>query len=111
MDSLEERRKRLEEGLGQAQPKGEGTNATGAGDRAGYNQALKISSEFIAAVIVGGLIGYLLDMFLPTKPWGLVLFVLIGFAAGVMNVLRVTGKVSSPHPVDRIGQHRNRDRQ
>ncbi|MBX9456700.1 MAG: AtpZ/AtpI family protein [Rhizobium sp.] len=110
MDSLEERRKRLEEGLEHVQPKDEGAGTTGQDSRAGYNQALRISSEFIAAVIVGGLIGYLLDTFLPTKPWGLVFFVLIGFVAGVMNVLRVTGKVTSPHPVDRIGQHRNRDK-
>ncbi len=39
--------------------------------RKGYSQALKISSEFISAIVVGGLIGYLLDCFLPTKPWGL----------------------------------------
>ena len=111
MDSLEERRKSLEKDLTEALPKDEGAKSSDAVSREGYNQALKISSEFIAAVIVGGIIGYLLDMILPTKPWGMVFFVLIGFCAGVMNVLRVTGKVSSPHPVDRIGEHRNKDKQ
>lgn len=111
MDSLEERRKRLQKELEQAQPKDEGTTDAGDESRKGYSQALKMSSEFVAAIIVGGIIGYLLDVFLPTKPWGLIFFVLIGFAAGVMNVLRAAGKVSSPHPVDRIGEFKNKDRQ
>jgi ATP synthase protein I len=108
-DSLEERRNSLEEKLRQARAGDEDVARPGDGDRKGYSQALKISSEFISAIVVGGLLGYLLDFFLPTKPWGLVVFLLLGFCAGVLNVLRTTGKVSSPHPVDRIGMHRNKD--
>ena len=99
-DSLEERRNSLEE-----------TVKSDDVSRKGYSQALKISSEFISAIVVGGLLGYLLDFFLPTKPWGLIIFVLLGFCAGVLNVLRTTGKVSSPHPVDRIGMRGNKDGQ
>ena len=108
-DSLEERRNSLGERLKQARPDDEGTARSDEGSRKGYSQALKISSEFISAIVVGGLLGYLLDYFLPTKPWGLVVFVLLGFCAGVLNVLRTTGKVSSPHPVDRIGMRDNKD--
>lgn len=108
-DSLEERRESLGKRLEQATPKGQEVEQSSDVTRKGYSQALKISSEFISAIIVGGIIGYLLDFFLPTKPWGLIVFVLLGFCAGVLNVLRTTGKVSSPHPVDRIGMHRNKD--
>ncbi|MCB1446448.1 MAG: AtpZ/AtpI family protein [Rhizobiaceae bacterium] len=110
-DSLEERSRSLGERLKQARPDDEGTVKSDEGRRQGYSQALKISSEFISAIVVGGLLGYLLDYFLPTKPWGLVVLVFLGFCAGVLNVLRTIGKVSSPHPVDRIGMRGNKDRQ
>jgi ATP synthase protein I len=110
-DSLEERSKSLGERLERARQSDEETTTSGDVSRKGYSQALKISSEFISAIVVGGLIGYLLDYFLPTRPWGLIVFVLLGFCAGVLNVLRTTGKVSSPHPVDRIGMRENKDRQ
>ena len=111
-DSLEERRDSLHERLAEARSKDEGADdRSGEASRKGYSQALKISSEFISAIVVGGLLGYLLDYFLPTKPWGLIVFVLLGFCAGVMNVLRVTGQVKSPHPVDRIGMHRDKNKQ
>jgi ATP synthase protein I len=115
-DSLEERRDSLHEKLERARPKDEGIEKSDDVSRKGYSQALKISSEFISAIVVGGIIGYLLDrllyaMALTTKPWGMIVFVLLGFCAGVLNVLRTTGKVSSPHPVDRIGMHRDKDKQ
>ncbi len=60
----------------------------------GYALAVKLSSEFIAGVIVGVLLGYLFDRFLGTSPWGLIVFLLLGFCAGVLNVLRSTGAVA-----------------
>ncbi|MDH6266517.1 ATP synthase protein I [Rhizobium sp. SG_E_25_P2] len=110
-DSLEERMEKLRKELCQAEgnPEG-GVRAASENDRKGYSQALKISSEFIAAVIVGAMLGYLLDMVLPIKPWGLIIFLLLGFCAGILNVLRVVGVVTAPHPVDRIGEARNTDK-
>jgi ATP synthase protein I len=55
------------------------------------------------------MIGYLLDLMLSTKPWGLIVFLLLGFCAGVLNVLRSAGVVNSPHPVDRLGESRKRN--
>jgi ATP synthase protein I len=108
-DSLEERKRQLETRLAKAQADDDGKGRAAEDSRKGYSQALKLSSEFVAAVIVGAMIGYLLDLALPTKPWGLIVFLLLGFCAGVLNVLRAAGKVSSPHPVDRIGEHRDRN--
>ena len=108
-DSLEERTRQLEKKLANAQTGDDGKGRAADESRKGYSQALKLSSEFIAAVIVGAMIGYLLDLFLPTKPWGLIVFLLLGFCAGVLNVLRAAGAISSPHPVDRIGENRDRN--
>jgi ATP synthase protein I len=57
---------------------------------------VRVSSEFIAGVIVGGGIGWIVDWVFGISPIGLVVFVLLGFAAGVLNVLRVTGRATTP---------------
>ena len=59
----------------------------------GMAQGLRMASELVAAVVVGGLVGYALDYFLGTKPWLFLAFFFLGFAAGVMSVLRAYGNV------------------
>ncbi|EKV32592.1 ATP synthase protein I [Caenispirillum salinarum AK4] len=54
----------------------------------GIGIAFRISIEFTAAVLVGVAIGYFLDDWLGTAPWLMVLFLLLGFASGAMNVYR-----------------------
>ena len=51
----------------------------------------RLSSELVAGVVVGAVLGWACDHVLPTKPWGLILFVLAGFVAGVVNVMRAAG--------------------
>lgn len=65
-------------------------------DTSGYAQAMKLSSEFISGIVVGGGLGWFIDQWLGTLPFGLIVFLLIGFAAGVLNVMRATGKVAEP---------------
>lgn len=64
------------------------------GGMAGFAQALKLSSEFIAGIAVGAGIGWAIDRFAGTSPWGLIIFLMLGFAAGVLNVLRSVGRVA-----------------
>lgn len=54
----------------------------------GMSYGFKIGSEFVGAILVGAAIGYALDYLLGTKPWLLLLFFVLGFAAGVLNVMR-----------------------
>ncbi len=96
-ESLDARRKRLDAQLlarRKVEPEG-GSNREAS---KGYALAVKLSSEFIAGVVVGVLLGYLFDRFLGTSPWGLIVFLLLGFCAGVLNVLRSTGAVAQPGP-------------
>lgn len=60
----------------------------------GIGQAMRLSSEFIAAIFAGAGIGYLVDLLAGTSPWALIVFLLLGFAAGVLNVLRVAGLIA-----------------
>lgn len=64
--------------------------------KSGYGLAVKVSSEFIAGVAVGAILGFGFDGFFETSPWGLIVFLMLGFAAGVLNVLRAVGKVAKP---------------
>ena len=51
----------------------------------------RLSSELIAGVLVGALMGWGFDRLLSTSPCGLIVFVLLGFSAGVLNVIRSAG--------------------
>jgi ATP synthase protein I len=57
----------------------------------GYARGFRLSSEFVAGVIVGAGIGLLIDRALGISPWGVTVFLLLGFAAGVLNVMRSAG--------------------
>ena len=92
---LERRRQQLEASLA-ARGRGgepEGTRS-GTSSVAGYGQALKLSSEFIAGVAVGAGLGWLVDRLAGTSPWGLIVLLLLGFGAGVLNVMRSAGVIA-----------------
>jgi ATP synthase protein I len=54
----------------------------------GMAYGMRMAAELVGAVIVGGFIGIGLDWLLGTKPWLFLLFFVLGFAAGVLNVVR-----------------------
>ena len=60
----------------------------------GIGQAMKLSSEFIAAICVGAGIGYLIDSLAGSSPWGMIVFLFLGFGAGVLNALRAAGMIA-----------------
>ncbi len=51
--------------------------------------AFKLSTEFVAAVVVGTIIGFILDSWFGTKPWLIVIFFFLGSAAGMLNIIKV----------------------
>ncbi|MFZ0765234.1 AtpZ/AtpI family protein [Bradyrhizobium sp.] len=67
----------------------------GSGDNNARASAMamgfRLSSELIAGVAVGALMGWGFDRLLSTSPFGLIVFVLVGFVAGVLNVIRSAG--------------------
>jgi ATP synthase protein I len=64
-------------------------------DPSGLARGFRLSTELVAGVLVGAFIGWALDKWLGISPWGMIVFLLLGFAAGVVNVMRAAG-VSSP---------------
>src|SRR3977135_1930410 len=65
----------------------------GAARASAMARGFRLSSELIAGVVVGAVIGWGFDRLLSTSPWGLIVFFLLGFAAGVINVMRSAGVV------------------
>ena len=55
--------------------------------------AFKLGTELIAAVIVGTIIGFILDSWFDTKPWLIIIFFFMGSIAGVLNVIRAAKKM------------------
>ena len=62
----------------------------------GMAMAWRLGSEFVAGVLVGGGVGWLIDRALGIEPWGLIIFLLLGFFAGMLNMLRSAGKIPPP---------------
>ena len=50
--------------------------------------AFKMSAEMVAAVVVGTIIGFILDNWFDTKPWLILIFFFVGVVAGILNVVR-----------------------
>jgi len=60
---------------------------------ASLGKALKISTELVAAVVVGSTIGFILDNWFDTKPWLIILFFFLGSVAGILNVIKVAKRM------------------
>jgi ATP synthase protein I len=91
--ALSARLRRLGDQIGQQRP-GEPSETRGgrpAADASGYARGFGLSSALVAGVLMGAGIGWALDRVLGISPWGLIVFLLLGFAAGVVNVMRAAG--------------------
>ena len=64
-------------------------------DTRGFSLGIRLASEFVAAIVVGAAIGWGLDKLVGTTPWGMIGFLLLGFAAGVLNVMRSAEKMAT----------------
>lgn len=93
--SLDDRLRKLESHLA-AKGVGEKSKKDEQADKNANSmaQAVKLSSEFIAGIVVGAVLGWFFDRVLGTNPWGLIIFLFLGFGAGTLNVLRSAGYVA-----------------
>ena len=64
-------------------------------DAQGLGNIFKLSSEFVGGVFAGGLLGWTIDHYAGSKPWGLIVCTLLGFAAGILNMMRAVGLTKS----------------
>ena len=55
--------------------------------------AFKLSTELVAAVAIGTIIGFILDNTFGTTPWLIIIFFFLGVAAGIVSVFRSAKKM------------------
>jgi len=96
--ALSARLQRLGKRLAQAnRPSENDSSPRQTADPSAIARGFRLSTELVAGVLVGAAIGWLLDRWLGISPWGLIVFLLLGFAAGILNVMRAAGIVRERH--------------
>jgi ATP synthase protein I len=97
---LERRSGELGRKLDEARQPAAGRSSAGRGRSRGgsMSQALRLSTELVGGVIVGGGMGWLLDSWLGTKPWLFLLFFLLGTASGMLHIIRAAMQQKTPPP-------------
>ena len=91
MKDLKELSTRLKIAKKKIEKNKKGSNAASLGN------ALKISTELVAAVVVGATIGFLLDNWFDTKPILTICFFFMGVAAGILNVFKSAKKMQKSY--------------
>ena len=61
--------------------------------KSSIGQAFKMSTELVSAVVVGTIIGFILDKTFGTKPWLILIFFFVGVIAGIVNVFKSAKKM------------------
>ncbi|MCE9506986.1 MAG: AtpZ/AtpI family protein [Alphaproteobacteria bacterium] len=81
---------KIKEALGRQDPSSTAPKQAAEGKNApsGTAQALRAGTDLVAALVVGGFLGYWIDRWLGTKPWGMIILFFLGFAAGFLNIYR-----------------------
>ncbi len=99
-DEMRARLAKLTTSLGGTAPAAKPALPSPSGSPQGMGQAvnlgMRVMSEFVASVVVGGVIGWAIDHWLGTSPGGLIIFVGLGTAAGFWSVYRLATQSSKP---------------
>ena len=101
-DQLEERLKSLDSQLRNSD--GLQNSENKKSDNVNFSNAIRLSTEFVVAILVGVGIGWAIDRFLGTAPWGMIIMLPLGFIAGVRNIMRAAGLgTNSPTGIEHEG--------
>ena len=71
------------------------TNISKQSSSSNLGVAFKMSTEMVAAVVVGTIIGFILDNWFGTKPWLILIFFFVGVVAGILNVVKSAKNMQS----------------
>ena len=90
LESLDERLERLQQA--------EAKKASRAQGDPSYRAGQLVLSHMVGAPLGSGIVGWMLDRWLGTKPWIMLVMLFLGFAVGVMNVLRIANTPPGSRP-------------
>ena len=90
---------RLGERLARAQPRRDGEPLSGSDQselQQGVGVGLRIGVEFVVAVVVAVGLGWAIDRWLGTQPWGKIVLFFLGVGAGMASVYRAVAGIKTP---------------
>jgi ATP synthase protein I len=59
-----------------------------------YQAGQLVLSQLVGCPLGGGIVGWLLDRWLHTRPWLMLVMLFLGFAVGIWNVIRISNSAS-----------------
>ena len=68
----------------------------GSATQQGLGVGLRIGIELVVAIGVATGLGWAIDRWLGTRPWGIIVLFFLGVAAGMLNVYRAVSGISTP---------------
>ena len=68
-------------------------NEDSSGNSSSMGSAFKLSTDLVAHVAVGTIIGFILDSWFDTKPWLIIIFFFLGSISGILNVIKTAKKM------------------
>jgi ATP synthase protein I len=80
--------------------------ARGLNEATTYGIATRLVAELVAGLLVGVLFGWYLDQLFDTKPWLMIIMVMLGAAAGIVNVMRAAKQLVPKRPDDEDDEKR-----
>ncbi len=86
LDALETRLSKARDKAGKSAPESKEKNQP---QKSALSLAMRVGVELVSALAIGVAIGWLLDQWLGTRPWLMLVFIFIGGAAGILNVYRM----------------------
>lgn len=89
--ALDARRRALEsklEAIERQRSSGTVSGGQTVAEPSGLVKLFRFSADFVSGVIAGAMIGWVVDRFAGTRPWGFIVFLLLGFATGIYNLVR-----------------------
>jgi ATP synthase protein I len=83
----------LEERLSAAREREEQRNKPQVrGADAGYKLGNRVLAELLGGLLGGALIGWVIDRFAGTSPWGLLVMLFLGIAVAFRNIIRISSR-------------------
>src|SRR5271167_4292476 len=70
----------------------------------GLGLGLRIGIELVVAIVVATGLGWAIDRWFGTRPWGMIVLFFLGVAAGMLNVYRAVTGISAPAGYRRGGE-------
>jgi ATP synthase protein I len=72
--------------------------ARGLNEASTFGVATRLVAELVAGLLVGILVGWYLDQYFDTKPWLMIIMIMLGSAAGITNVMRAAKQLMPSEP-------------